>query len=135
MVKEGRVFGGTYGLELATAEPVLPQTGGLSARGRGLVRLRSVAFRARLRDDAGRRLARRLESDGRLVSNLTRVHFERIRIEPGGRATIRHMGGSVVWVLFPPLVKQIPFVPEQAAASLQAIEAFAAAGDGMGTSA
>jgi hypothetical protein len=66
--------------------------------------------------------------DRRLVDLLSKVHFERIRVEPDGRATIRHMGGSVVWVLFPPLIKPIPFIPEQAAASLRALEAFAAAG-------
>ena len=127
MGKEGRVFGGTYGLELSTAEPVLPPTKGLSARGRGLVRLQGVAFRARMGDDAGRLLARRLGADRSLVDHLSKVHFERIRVEPDGRATIRHMGGSVVWVLFPPLVKPIPLIPEQAAASLRALDAFAAA--------
>jgi hypothetical protein len=128
LARDGRVFGGTYGLELSTAEPVLLPTKGLSARGRGLVRLRGVAFRARLGDETGRRLAARLEADRRLVDLLSKVHFERIRVEPDGRATIRHMGGSVVWILFPPVVKQIPLIPEQAAASLRALEAFAAAG-------
>jgi hypothetical protein len=56
------------------------------------------------------------------------VHFERIRVEPDGRPVIRHFGGSVVWVLFPPLVKRVPFVPEQVEATLAALGAFAAAG-------
>jgi hypothetical protein len=34
----------------------------------------------------------------------------------------------VVWVLFPPLIRRIPLVPEQVSATLAAIEAFAAAG-------
>jgi hypothetical protein len=128
MAREGRVFGGTYALELSTAEPVLPPTRGLSARGRGLVRLRGVAFRSRRGDAAGRLLARQLDGDRHLADRLSKVHFERIRVDADGRATIRHMGGSVVWVLFPPLVKPIPFVPEQAVASVRALEAFAAAG-------
>jgi hypothetical protein len=37
------------------------------------------------------------------------------------------MGGSVVWVLFPPLVRQIPLIPEQVEATLAALDAFAAA--------
>jgi len=36
------------------------------------------------------------------------------------------MGGSVVWMLFPPLVRPIPFVDEQAKETLGALEAFAA---------
>ena len=49
-------------------------------------------------------------------------------MEPDGRPVIRHLGGSVVWVLFPPLVKRVPLVPEQIEATLAALEAFAVAG-------
>jgi hypothetical protein len=131
IARDGRVFGGTYALELSTAEPVLPRTRGVSARGRGIVRLQGIAFRPRRGDKAGRRLADRLATDRPLSDRLSRVHFERIRIEPDGRATIRHLGGSVVWVLFPPLVKAIPLVPEQVAATLAALDAFADAGAGL----
>jgi hypothetical protein len=121
---EGRVFGGTYALEVATADPVVEPTRGLTARGRGLVTLRTVAFRARRGDAAGRRAAAALEACHELVERLSQVHFERIRVEPDGRAVIRHMGGSVVWVLFPPIVKPIPLVAEQVRAVVAAMEAF-----------
>jgi hypothetical protein len=131
MVKDGRIFGGTYALALSTARPVLPPSRGLSARGRGVVRMAGVSFRPRRGDAAGRRLAQLLEGDRYLLDCLAHVHFEKIRVEPDGTATIRHMGGSVVWVLFPPLVKAIPLVPEQATAVVRALEAFAAAGRGQ----
>lgn len=130
MTQAGRIFGGNYALEISTDEPVLPPTRGLSARGKGVVQMRGVRFRARRGDLAGRRLAERLGSDARLAERLGLVHFERIRVDPDGRPVIRHLGGSVVWVLFPPLVKRIPFVPEQVDATLAALEAFAAAGRG-----
>jgi hypothetical protein len=126
----GRIFGGTYALEISTDEPVLPPTRGLSARGKGIVRMQGIRFRPRGDDPAGTRLAERLASDDRLAERLASVHFEQIRIEPDGRPVIRHLGGSVVWILFPPIVKQIPFVPEQVRATLAALEAFAAAGRG-----
>jgi len=132
MAREGRVFGGTYGLEVSTAEPVLERTAGLTARGRGLVRLRSVRFRARRGDAAGHLLAERLERDAPLVDRLTAVHFERIAIQPDGSPLIRHMGGSLVWILFPPLVKSIPLVREQAQATILALEAFSDPRDGAG---
>jgi Protein of unknown function (DUF3156) len=128
MTQEGRIFGGNYGLEIATENPVLPPTRGLSARGRGVVRLRGVTFRARRGDEQGRRLAERLQSDEGLGERLGRVHFELIRVEPSGRPAIRHLGGSVVWILFPPIVKTIPLVPEQVQATLAALDAFAAVG-------
>jgi hypothetical protein len=128
MSQEGKIFGGNYALELSTDEPVLPPTRGLSARGKGLVRMRGVRFRARRGDRAGRQLAERLGSDSRLAERLSRVHFERTRVDPDGRPVIRHLGGSVVWVLFPPLVKQIPLVRDQVDATLAALEAFAAFG-------
>lgn len=133
LTKTGGIFGGNYSLEISTDEPVLPSTRGLRARGKGVVRMQGIRFRARGDDSAGARLAERLESDDLLVERLARVHFERIRIEPDGRPVIRHLGGSVVWILFPPIVKQIPFVPEQVAATLAALEAFAAAGRQIGT--
>lgn len=128
MSQEGRILGGNYGLEISTDEPVLPRTRGLSARGKGIVRMRGVRFRGRRGDPAGKRLADRLGSDARLAERLGLVHFERIRVEPDGRPVIRHLGGSVVWILFPPLVRQIPFVSDQVDATLAALDAFAAGG-------
>jgi hypothetical protein len=127
LTRDGRIFGGNYGLELSTEEPVLPPTRGLSARGKGVVRMQGVKFRAKRGDAAGEQLAQRLGADARLGELLRRVHFERLRVEPDGRPVIRHMGGSVVWVLFPPLVKRVPLVPEQVDAALAALEAFSAA--------
>ena len=128
MTGRGRVFGGNYSLEVATDEPVLPATGGLTARGRGVVRLARVAFSARRGDEPGARLAARLEGDERLQAALSRVHFERIRVDADGRPLVRHVGGSVVWVMFPPLVRAVGLVPEQAEATVVALEAFAAVG-------
>jgi hypothetical protein len=130
MAQSGRIFGGNYGLEISTDDPVLPPTRGLSARGKGVVRMRGIRFRARRGDPAGRRLAERLGSEADLGQRLGRVHFERIRVEPSGRPVIRHLGGSVVWILFPPLIRQIPFVAEQVEATLAALDAFAEAGGG-----
>ena len=129
MTREGKVFGGNYGLEISTDEPVLARTRGLSMRARGVVRIQGFRLRAPRGDVAGRELAERLGADARLAEALARVHFERVRIEPDGRPVIRHLGGSVVWILFPPLVRRIPFVPEQARATLAALDAFAAADD------
>lgn len=128
MSREGKVFGGNYALELSTAEAVLPATRGLTARGKGVVQMRGVAFRARRGDEVGGHVAAQLGADAQLAETIGRVHFERIRIEPDGRPVIRHLGGSVVWILFPPLVKRIPLVPEQAEATLAALDAFAEAG-------
>ena len=130
MAGDGRVFGGSFGLEVSTAEPVLAPSRGLRARGRGLVRMTGVSFRARRGDAEGARLAEALSGDRRLGGTLREVHFERLRVEPDGRAVIRHMGGSVVWFLFPPLVRPIPFVDAQARATVAALEAFARAGRG-----
>jgi hypothetical protein len=127
LVPEGRIFGGSYGLEISTVRPVLPRTAGLSARGRGTVRMQGVRFRARRGDASGARLAARLDGDAALVERLAAVHFERVRIEPDGRPVIRHLGGSLVWILFPPIVKSVPLVPEQAQAIASAMEAFAGA--------
>jgi len=127
LTRDGRIFGGNYGLEVSTDRPVLPPSRGLTARGKGLVRMQGVRFRAKRGDEAGRRLAEQLGSDSSLTEQLGRVHFERIRIDPDGRPVIRHLGGSVVWVLFPPLVKRVPLVPEQVEATLAALEAFRAA--------
>ena len=126
MAEAGRIFGGSYALEVAPAEPVLPETRGLAARGRGVVRLSRVAFRPRRGDAEGRRLARRLEEDAVLQRALADVHFELVRVDPDGRPVIRHMGGSVVWALFPPLVRPVPLVPDQARATAHALETFAA---------
>ena len=128
MVRQGRVFGGTYALELLTDDPVLPVTHGLRGRGRGVVKLGGIDFRSRGHDEAGRLLGARLEHDDRLQRSLARVHFDRIRVEPDGTPVIRHMGGSIVWVLFPPLVRPVPLVAEQRRAAVQALDAFARAG-------
>jgi hypothetical protein len=128
MTPDGRIFGGSYGLEISTAGPVLPRSRGLRGRGSGVVRLSGVGFRARRRDPETVRLARVLSEDRRLRDALKDVHFERIRVEPDGTPVIRHMGGSVVWILFPPLVRAIPLVDEQAKAALRALDAFARAG-------
>jgi Protein of unknown function (DUF3156) len=128
MASHGRFFGGSFALEVSSAEPVLPATGGLNARGRGVVRLQRVTFRPRAGDADAGRLARRLEADPSLLAALRAVHFERIRVAPDGRPVIRHMGGSVVWVLVPPLVRAVPLVSDQARATAAALEAFALAG-------
>jgi hypothetical protein len=128
MTREGRIFGGNYGLEVSTDEPVLAPTRGFSIRARGVVRAQGFRPRPRRGDAAGQELAERLAADVGLAEALARVHFERIRIEGDGRPVIRHLGGSVVWVLFPPLVRRIPFVPEQARATVAALDAFAGAG-------
>lgn len=130
MVPQGRIFGGAYGLEVETAEPLLPPTRGLRARGRGVVRTAGVAFRARPRDAAGARLARELAADLRLGEALAKVHFERVAVRPDGRPVIRHVGGSLVWLLFPPVVRAVPLVEEQARATLEALELFAREGAG-----
>jgi hypothetical protein len=129
LVPEGRIFGGTYGLEVSTLERPFARSAGLSARGRGIVHMRGVRFRPRRGDETGRRLAERLGADPQLAEHLSRVHFERIRVEPDGRPVIRHMGGSLVWLLFPPLVKRVPLVPEQVAATIAAMQSFVEAKD------
>jgi hypothetical protein len=120
--RQGRFFGGNWALEVATVALVLPPSRGLSARGRGVVRMRGVRFRG---DD---RLAPALSADEGLGAALARVHFERISVEPEGRPVIRHMGGSLVWVLFPPIVRATPLPPEQARETVAALDAFARAG-------
>lgn len=125
VVQQGRIFGGSYSLELSTDEAVLPPTRGLRGRGRGVVRLGGVDFRSRGHDEAGRLLGARLEHDQRLQQSLASVHFDRIRVEPEGRPVIRHMGGSVVWVLFPPFVKPVPLIAEQRRVTVEALNAFA----------
>jgi hypothetical protein len=129
MRPHGRVFGGSYALDVATAEPVLPATGGLVGRGRGVVRLSGITLSARRRgDEAASRLAASLAADGALQEAVARVHFERVWVEPDGRPVVRHVGGAVVWMAFPPLVRAVPLVPEQAEAVAVALAAFAAAG-------
>lgn len=124
MAVGGRIFGGSFALELATGEPVLPPTEGLAARGRGVVRLQRVDFRPKRDDPAGEELATRLGDNGALQAALADVHFERIRVDPDGTPVIRHMGGSVVWMLFPPLVRPVPLTVAQARATVKALEAF-----------
>ena len=124
MAPRGGMFGGSFALEISSADALLAPSRGLVARGRGLVRLSRVDFRPKRGDAEGQRLAARLADDRPLQKALADVHFERISVDPSGRPAIRHMGGSVVWVLFPPLVRAVPLVPEQAEAAARAIEAF-----------
>jgi hypothetical protein len=123
----GRVFGGTFDLEVATAEPLLPPTGGLVGRGRGVVRMGGVGFRARRGDAEGAALAARLDADELLQDALRRVDFDSVRVEPDGRPVVRHVGGSVVWILFPPLVRRVPITPEQLQATIDSLRAFSGA--------
>ncbi len=124
LVQEGRFFGGNFAFEATTADPVLPATGGLTARARGLVRMHGLRFRAR--DPAGRALAAALDEDPVLQRALVDLHFERVFVGPDGRPGIRHLGGSLVWVLMPPIVRATPLVEEQAARLAAALCAFAA---------
>jgi hypothetical protein len=126
----GRIFGGAYAMEVSTARPVLPPTAGVTARGRGVVRMHGVRFRGR--DDAGRRVAEALSTDADLQRALSRVHFEEIRVEVDGRASIRHMGGALVWLLFPPMTRPVAIGPEQVRATAEALTAFARAGTRVG---
>ena len=126
----GGLFGGSWGLEVSPAEPVLPATGrGLAARGRGAVRMRGVSFRSRARGDAaGAGVAAALSGDAGLGEALGRVHFEEISVLADGRPVIRHLGGSVVWVLVPPVVRPTPLPAGQAEELVRALDAFTAAG-------
>jgi hypothetical protein len=135
LTPQGRIFGGNWGLELSTAEPVLPATArGLTARGRGVVKMSGVRFRARRGGDAAdSQLAAALSADAELGGALTRVHFERILVEADGRPAIRHMGGSVVWVLFPPVVRATPLPEGQPEAIVAALDEFARAGERLGS--
>ena len=123
----GRIVGGSFALEIAAAEPICPATSGLE---RAWPRRRASSPAS----TSSRRAATRPGSSWPSVSNgsaplqeaLAAVHFERIRVEPDGRPVIRHMGGSVVWMLIPPLARGVPLVPEQARASVDALSAFSA---------
>lgn len=126
----GRVFGGAYAMEVSTDEPVLPASEGIAARGRGVVRMREVRFRGR--DEAGRRVAEILSVDAELQSALHEVDFEQLRVEPDGRAVIRHMGGALVWFLFPPMTRPIAIGDAQIRATVDALAAFARAGARVG---
>ncbi len=120
----GRVVGGSFGLEIAAAEPICPATRGLRARGRGVFKLARIDFKPKRDDAAGAALAERLNNAAVLQEALAAVHFERIRVEPDGRPVIRHIGGSVVWMVLPPLARGVPLVPEQAEATVRALEQF-----------
>ena len=128
--REGRFFGGNWGLEVSTAEAVLPPTErGLTARGQGVVTMRGVRFRARGRgDERALQMAEALSADERLGAALGGVDFERLFVRADGSPVIRHLGGSVVWVLFPPIVRATPLPLEQARAVVVALEALADAG-------
>jgi hypothetical protein len=129
LTRVGRIFGGNWGMEVTTEDAFLPETqGGLAARGRGIIKQQGVRFRARRRgDDGAARLAEALTSDQALGEALGRVHFERVWVRRDGRPVIRHLGGSVVWVLFPPIVRPTPLPDGQPAEILRALKAFRAA--------
>jgi Protein of unknown function (DUF3156) len=129
LARVGRIFGGNWGMEVSTEEPLLPETPtGLAARGRGVVKQQGVRFRARGRgDDAAARLAEALTADDELGEALGRVHFERVWVRRDGRPVIRHLGGSVVWVAFPPIVRGTPLPEGQPQAILRALKALRAA--------
>jgi hypothetical protein len=123
----GRFFGGNWGMEVSTAEPVLPAGGhGLSARGRGIVKQHGVKFRARRGGSV--ETARLLSEDAALAEALGRVHFEEVAVRADGRPVIRHLGGSVVWVLFPPIVRATPLPPGQPQEVVRALAEFRRAG-------
>jgi Protein of unknown function (DUF3156) len=125
MVPHGRIVGGNFTLEVSTAEPPFPDMGGLSARGKGVVRLQRVEFKPRRGDRGGAELAARLNASQPVQDALAKVHFDAVRIDPDGRAVIACVGGSVVWMIFPPLSRGVPLVPEQAKATVDALGAFA----------
>lgn len=126
LTRVGRIFGGNWGMEVTTEEALLPPTeSGLAARGRGVVKQRGMRFRPRRRgDEKAARLAQALSGDEALGEALGRVHFERLWVRRDGRPVIRHMGGSVVWVLFPPIVRATPLPAGQPEEILRALEAF-----------
>ena len=128
--RAGRFFGGNWGMEVSTADPVLPASAhGLAARGRGVVRQRGVRFRARRGGGAdAARLTQLLSDDAALGDALGRVHFEEVAVRPDGRPVIRHLGGSVVWVLFPPIVRATPLPAGQPQEVVRALAAFRRAG-------
>jgi hypothetical protein len=130
LTRVGRIFGGNWGMEVTTEDAFLPQTqSGLAARGRGVVKQQGVRFRARRRgDDGAARLAEKLTADQTLGDALGRVHFERLWVRRDGRPVIRHLGGSVVWVAFPPIVRATPLPTGQPQEILRALAAFRAAG-------
>jgi hypothetical protein len=135
LTRVGRIFGGNWGLEVSSVEALLPATpSGLAARGRGVVKQQGVRFRARGRsDEAATRLAEALSADQKLGKALGRVHFERLWVRRDGRPVIRHLGGSVVWVAFPPIVRATPLPPDQPRELLRALDAFRAAGARLDT--
>jgi hypothetical protein len=135
LTRVGRIFGGNWGLEVAPEEQVLPETeSGIAARGRGVVKQQGVRFRARGRgDESAVRLAEALSADEKLGKALGRVHYERLWVRRDGRPVIRHLGGSVVWVAFPPIVRSTPLPEEQPRELLRALDAFRAAGGRLDT--
>ena len=92
--------------------------------------MQGVRFRGQRRgDEPASRLAAALSADAELGEALGRVHFERITIAPEGRPAIRHLGGSVVWVLLPPVVRATPLPDGQPEAVVAALDEFARAGE------
>jgi hypothetical protein len=88
-----------------------------------------VRFRARGGHPDATSLAEALSGDDALATALGEVHFERVAVDADGRPVIRHMGGSIVWVMFPPIVRATPLPPGQPEAIVAALEAFTRAGE------
>ncbi len=128
----GRIFGGAFAMEVSTARRVFPETAGVNAKGQGTVRMRGVAFRPKRGDPEAAGLAERLGADRDLATRIAEVHFEQVRVDPDGRPVIRHMGGSLVWLLFPPMARPVAISPEQVTATVSALERFAIVGDRTG---
>jgi hypothetical protein len=57
-----------------------------------------------------------------------RSFHETLAVRPDGRPAIRHLGGSVVWVLLPPIVRATPLPRGQAEAMTHALDVLAATG-------
>jgi hypothetical protein len=94
------------------------------------VKMQGVRFRARRGgDESASRLADALSADAELGEALGRVHFERVTVEPDGRPAIRHLGGSVVWMLLPPVARATPLPDGQPEAMVAALDEFARAGE------
>lgn len=128
----GRIFGGAFAMEVSTARRVFPETAGINVKGQGTVKMRGVAFRPRRKDPDAVALSERLAADDNLATRIADVHFEQVRVDPDGRPVIRHMGGSLVWLLFPPMARPVAISPEQVAATVRALERFVVVGERSG---
>jgi hypothetical protein len=128
----GRIFGGAFAMEVSTSRRVLPESDGVTAKGQGMVKMQGIAFRPKGKDPRARHVADLLAGDAELASRIAEVHFEQVRVDPDGRPVIRHMGGSLVWLLFPPMARPVVISPEQVTATVRALDRFAIVGDRAG---